>query len=390
MTTVVYYSSTDAGAPTLNNAAGSLINLLDAVLVNGYGTKAVTSISVSSGVATVVCSAHGFTNSSVQEIAGATPALLNGRKLITVTGANGFTFAAPGVPDGSASGTSTAKRPGLGWAKEYSSGSTKAVYKRTDPAATAMRLRVADSAAGTWDTTRHAEVTMYESMSDVDTGVSPAPTAHGQTWPKGLNNATAARWFAVGDSRTIYLFLDSDYSGSQWIYTSSLTPCVFGDVASYRASDAYACVLSGPYTHAAQVAGICTSFTSGDGPSVNGSVYVARRASGLAGITSFAAIGRRPGAMGSALMPKYPSPVDNGAVFGFPLLLAEGNAAFNNPARGELRGLAEPLFDCTTVAALTVFDDVLGSDRKWLIAPGNYQSGDRAFVMIDITGPWQA
>lgn len=38
MTVKVYYS-TDASAPTLNGTAGSLINLLDAVLVNGYGSK---------------------------------------------------------------------------------------------------------------------------------------------------------------------------------------------------------------------------------------------------------------------------------------------------------------------------------------------------------------
>lgn len=38
MTARIYYS-TDSSAPTLNNAAGSLITLLDAILVNGYGAK---------------------------------------------------------------------------------------------------------------------------------------------------------------------------------------------------------------------------------------------------------------------------------------------------------------------------------------------------------------
>lgn len=37
--TVRLYASTDAGAPTLNEASGSLINVFDACLVNGYGTK---------------------------------------------------------------------------------------------------------------------------------------------------------------------------------------------------------------------------------------------------------------------------------------------------------------------------------------------------------------
>ncbi len=38
--TVTVYKSTDAGAPTLNGNNGSLITVLDAVLVNGYGAKA--------------------------------------------------------------------------------------------------------------------------------------------------------------------------------------------------------------------------------------------------------------------------------------------------------------------------------------------------------------
>lgn len=36
---VTVYRSTDAGAPQLNGVAGSLITVLDAVLVNGYGSK---------------------------------------------------------------------------------------------------------------------------------------------------------------------------------------------------------------------------------------------------------------------------------------------------------------------------------------------------------------
>lgn len=39
MPTARIYYSTDGSAPTLNNAAGSLITLLDAILVNGYGAK---------------------------------------------------------------------------------------------------------------------------------------------------------------------------------------------------------------------------------------------------------------------------------------------------------------------------------------------------------------
>lgn len=40
MSTPIVYKSTDASAPVLTGTAGDLITLLDAVLVNGYGTKA--------------------------------------------------------------------------------------------------------------------------------------------------------------------------------------------------------------------------------------------------------------------------------------------------------------------------------------------------------------
>ncbi len=37
---IIVYRSTDPGAPALNGTAGSLVNVLDAILVNGYGAKA--------------------------------------------------------------------------------------------------------------------------------------------------------------------------------------------------------------------------------------------------------------------------------------------------------------------------------------------------------------
>ena len=44
--TVTVYRSTDASAPTLSGTAGSLLTVLDAVLVNGYGSKAAAGWSI--------------------------------------------------------------------------------------------------------------------------------------------------------------------------------------------------------------------------------------------------------------------------------------------------------------------------------------------------------
>ena len=39
---VVWFDSSETGAPVLNNAAGRLIGVLDACLITGFNTKAVT------------------------------------------------------------------------------------------------------------------------------------------------------------------------------------------------------------------------------------------------------------------------------------------------------------------------------------------------------------
>src|SRR5262245_46103659 len=129
---VIWYDSAEAGAPVLNNAAGSLLAVLEACLVNGFNLKTVT-INVAGGVATASCNAHGFTTAAGKLIliAGATPAALNGLKQPSVIDANTFTFAAPGVPDGAATGAITAKRAPLGWTKVYA-GANKGVFKSSD------------------------------------------------------------------------------------------------------------------------------------------------------------------------------------------------------------------------------------------------------------------
>ena len=117
---VIWFDSAETGAPTLNNAAGSLIAVLDACLLNGFNLKSIT-INVAGGVATATCNGHGFSTATgkLVSIAGATPNELNGLKQIASATSNTFTFPAPGVPDGAATGAITAKRAPLGWTKVH-------------------------------------------------------------------------------------------------------------------------------------------------------------------------------------------------------------------------------------------------------------------------------
>lgn len=94
--------------------------LLRACGLESAAVEASVSINVTSEVATVTHTAHGYTGAGNQiTIAGATPGGLNGQKTITVVDANSYTFAAPGVTDGAATGTIVART-----AYEYSPIST--------------------------------------------------------------------------------------------------------------------------------------------------------------------------------------------------------------------------------------------------------------------------
>lgn len=391
---IVWFDSSETGAPALTNAAGSLDAVLYACLVTGFRTITLDSVTVSGNVATCTYSGgHGYGDKRMVDLAGAATGAINGRKLVNVTGAGTFTFPAPGVADGTISGTITAKRSPLGWTRPASSGNVS-IYQRSDVTATGMKLRVDDSGTGAASATG-ARWRMIESYTDLSNFTGAAPGAAvfsgaGVYIPKGANNSDPKKWVLVGDSRGFYLFTESSsypassYSGTpQGIFA-------FGDIDSHRAGDAYACLLAGSLTESyVDSNGFGTNFPQGSTPSADHVVLarpfnaigssVRAHMSGLAGSSA-----RRLGGGG----PAYPSPVDNGVPLSSPILLSENNAAFNSPFRGQLRGMADPV---ATIAGgmlhLQTLDAVVGSDRRWLLVGFN-QQGSYGHVAFDITGPW--
>jgi len=79
-----------------------------AFTANTATTKTLTSITESSGTATATSTAHGFVAGDRIRIAGATPSIYNGTKLILTAATDTFTFAVT-AGTGSASGTITAR-----------------------------------------------------------------------------------------------------------------------------------------------------------------------------------------------------------------------------------------------------------------------------------------
>lgn len=240
-----FFTEAMTGAPQLGGVVGSLIAVLDACLVNGFGLKTADSVTVAGGIATMNFSTgHSFQPHSIALLAGATPAGLNGEQRILTTSTNTATFATS-APDGTASGTITAKVAPLGWTKLYS-GTNKAAYKPSALEASSAVLRVDDT--GVLGGANMARVRMYESMTDVDTGVNPAPTdskvSGGLHWWKTWSpGAEVSRWTLVGDDRNFY-FAPVVYSSVSPTATASAI-WTFGDHIPYRSGDAYAGMLLG-------------------------------------------------------------------------------------------------------------------------------------------------
>lgn len=386
MTQPIWYDSTEAGAPTLNNAAGSLLEVLRSCLVNGFGARTITSIAVASGVATATCATHGFTGAfgKLVQISGAPAALLNGNKQIGNPLTNSFTFPAPGVADGTYTGTISARRPPLGWTETHS-GTNRAIFARSVPEATAAMLRVLDTAATPASATA-ARVFAVEAATDVDTFTGQTPTntqlANGQFWQKGGNTATAKRWHVVGTSRGFFLFVEGSLAQVTFV------PHFFGDLISLRGVDAFCAAVAGNVTDSAVSYGVNGGlFFNSTSPSAYTAAAAVVRASSQLGSATLAAI---RGGLGGTVPggPAYPVAANagNDLVIQRDLLVAEQDATNRQPVRGVMPGLAIPWAE-RPYTSETVVSAVLQEARSYL-AVGLAGQVDNGMCLIDLTGPW--
>jgi len=230
-TNVKLFKSTNVGAPALTGQAGSLIALLDAILVNGYNAGSVTSITRSGSTATATRAGHGFQIGDCILNEGVDQAEYNGEFYITAVTADTYQFTVSGTPVSPATGVLTSKKAPLGWTKSYS-GTNKAVYRQLG--GNLMYLRVDDAGTST------ARVVGYESMVDVDTGTNPFPAgtqiSGGLYWSKSsTTDATARPWLLVGNDRLFYHQINPNSDGT----ASSSMVFSFGDIKSYKVGDAF-------------------------------------------------------------------------------------------------------------------------------------------------------
>ena len=274
------FDSSQVGAPVLSGSAGALRAVIKACLVDGFGAGPVASITVAAGVATVAFSgSHPYRVGSVIQIAGATPSALNGNKRTSTVVGSSITFPAPGVPDGAATGTITAKMAPAGWVELFPGALANVLAVKPSAAeASGSVLRLDDTGTTT------ARVVGYEFLSAISTGDGAFPTEAqfpgGLYWPKSNVASTAARpWWVFADERS-FLSWTAPYTD----YPPHGTLFGFGDIVSAKSGDAYCGALFGGDSSVSstgsQIVG-CIGLASHYGEPAH--AYIARLHSGLGG-----------------------------------------------------------------------------------------------------------
>ncbi|MCU4568323.1 hypothetical protein [Acinetobacter radioresistens] len=177
-TDIKFYVHSNNNAPQLQNAYGSMINVLDACLINGIQIGVLSSLTAAGKTVTALfSSAHNLMPYQVIKITGATQSEFNGEhRILTVPNSNEVTFELATVPSVAiATGTITASLPPLGWEKPFSSTSAtggKGAYRpKNTLSPNRPFLRVVDELDPVWTSTyaKYAKVGIVEDMTDIDT-----------------------------------------------------------------------------------------------------------------------------------------------------------------------------------------------------------------------------
>lgn len=411
-----FYSEMGSAAPVLQCQPGSLIALLDACLIDGFDSKAATSINVSGGVATIAYSGtHSAKKDSVILVSGVTGSLtaLNGEQKVTSAAPGVITFATAAA-NGAAAGSPAFKMaPVGGWSKVFT-GSNKAVYRSLAPESTGMFLRIDDSDAVM------ARVRGYESMTDVDTGDRPFPTdtemvnqwgiSDGKAgfWPKGFNSSTnPVPWRLFADPR-LFMWGAQLYQSQGTVSPSYKGYALrgFGDMNALRlAGDAFCCALScGTNTSASSYP---THGTFDNGDSDYGMVYMPRDYMGLGSplrmrtfaymnvtLTSFRS-GQSTGVAGP-----FPNPLDGSMLYSKRFLKRHAFSQESDyVARADVPGLAS-IGNSGVARLMPELERVAGSGEfagrtlmtHFICEPStDYSTSPQSYGvgLVDVTGPWR-
>lgn len=396
---VYYFNSGMRGAPVLAGQAGSLIGVLDACLITGFGLVSASAVNVASGVATAtIPSGTPFDIDSNILVAGATDAAINGTFRVSATSATTVSWPTTAA-NGAAAGTITIKvAPVIGWTKPFSD-TNLAVYKSTDPQSYGMYVRVDDTNA------LYARVVGYESMSDVNTGTGPFPTSVQQSgggyWPKSSTaNSNPIDWVVSADARVFmhHLAISQGSSATEPSRSNARTGLLrgFGDPVAYASAGDPWCAFCGVGTSISitDVTGVL------DGGSANG-VYVPRDISSIGSsvflvtrpyIGSNTAISGQDNKLGV-----FPSPIDGSLQLSSRYINLETSSQSQYSPRAKVPGLFS-IPQSGVGSSFNSRDVVPGTGllagRRLVFLSGGGSTATTAVTsaggsFIDVTGPWR-
>lgn len=382
------FDSSQVGAPVLSGSAGALRAVIKACLVDGFAAGTVSTLTVASGVAVATfAGAHPYRAGAVARFDGATPAGLNGNKVILSTTAGSVTFDAAGVADGAATGLITHKVAPAGWQELFAGTLTNVLcIKPSSIDASGCSLRLDDTGAS------NARVRAYSSMTDASTGSGAAPLdtqlSGGLFWSKSSGGNKP--WFVVANERCFYCGV------APAAFATSFTLFFAGDIKSYCSGDPYRFFLSGNHTDQHNTSstpdgcmGRSTRAASNGGflvrsyTGVGQAIAVQRVGSHHNGATQSVYSGQSGYSFGG-----YPNAANNG------LLTCEVELV--EPAgviRGVMPGLlhaVQPVASSASFAHGTLVDgtDDMAGRRLMAIATAPPASETGGMVFLDITGPW--
>lgn len=441
---VKWFHSEMAGIPQLTRSPGELVALLDAVLVNGFNLKSVTSITRVGTTATVnFATAHGFLVDQVITIAGADQAEYNGEHRVAVVSTNYITFTVAESAVTPSTGTVTCKASPLGFDITHTA-TNRRVYRTPSLVGSRPYLRVENDQLAEWVAGHNiaGRLCVATEMLDINTpggdfmpyraDATSFPTAGWANWYYAMSTrpgqydstypaATTPKSFAVvGDHRSFYFLCavgpKSSYYGTSW---TARFLNGFGEFLSYKANDPhrqwlcchlnYLTTETGAVTDgAAQRGAYCypnASYAAMLSPEVNAGQLITRNYTGYGYPCLFGSVPLQTQNYNSYLR----SGTDTGIVWpnyaNFGLLL---HPLYMREDTSVLRGLRPGVYAIhnnvnSQIADKQVFDNVAGyPNRKFLALSmtagqdwtspatsaspaGNNASARLAF---DLTGPW--
>lgn len=393
-TSVKFFDNTMSGAPVLSGTAGALIALLDACLKDGFDTKTLTSLVALGGVMTATFTGtHSSYLDTVVIVAGVTGgptgfAGANGEQKVTGAPLSTTRTWSTALPDGTYTGTITIKMAPLGFTKPFA-GTNLAAYRSGAVGASGMYLRVDDAG------TTAARVVGYETMTDVNTGTGPFPTAGqisgGGFWPKSnASSAGAVAWTLIGDGRFFYFISSPGITGNAG-WTQGDARC-FGDAIALRpAGDPWGCVLS--YASGANTAGPSIFNSPSTAPCVTPRDYPGVGSALSTGAWPYTSVSGVSISGVDSYLGTFPSPVDGSLKLSKLFMKAASLVPRLEFPGGYYvpQANTRPTFANGTIAPGT--DELIGRNlRAQRTGPGYGGAGTdstEGVYFIDQTGPWR-